>query len=182
MAQLSIQSELEGVVIEMPAPLGISADEKNTLDVKLNAYTNKNELFVKLGDVGRTHFLFRPEFDFKSAVVSLGNNASLPKMEPGKILISGVIPELDLGPWIDVFDGQPPDEEEISLMSLVEMDNVKINRLIYDEYSWSDLTLGVKADANYTEVTVRSEPIDGQLLIPSRPSLPYTLDMNRCTA
>ena len=178
-AQLSVKSELEGVEIELPAPLGITADEKNPLDIKLNAYRDKNELFVDLAGVGRTQFLFDSAFDFKSAVVNLGERGRLPDMKRGKILIAGVIPELDLAPWLEVFDGQPPNEDEINLLNQVEMDRVRIGHLIYEEHRWSDLTLNVKAGANYTEVTVNSEPIDGQLLIPSRPSLPYTLDMNR---
>lgn len=178
-AQLSVRSELQGVEIELPAPLGIAADEKNLLDIRLNAYRDKNELFVSLGGVGRTQFLFDSTFDFKSAVVNLGERRRLPEMKQGKILIAGVIPELDLGPWLEVFDGQPPDENEINLLSQVEMDRVRIGNLIYQDHRWRDLTLNVKAGANYTEVTVNSEPVDGQLLIPSRPSLPYTLDMNR---
>ncbi|AMO57453.1 hypothetical protein GZ77_15265 [Endozoicomonas montiporae] len=178
-AQVSISSELEGIEIELPAPLGVAADDKKLLTIRQNVYRDRNELFVRLGDVGRAHFLFDPEYDFKAAAVHLGKNGALPSMEPGKILVSGTVPELDIEPWIAVFDGQPPGEEELTLLSQVEMDNVKIDRLIYDDYVLKDLMLRVKLGSNYTEVTVNSEPVDGQLLIPSRPSLPFTLDMNR---
>ena len=178
-AQLSIQSDLEGLEIELPAPLGIAAQDKNPVDIRLNVFRDRNELFARLGDVGRARFLFDPEFDFKAAAVHLGENGALPAMEQDKILISGSIPELDIGPWFDIFDGQPAGEDELNLLSQVEMDNVKIDKLIYDEYSWDDLLLRVKPGANYTEVNVNSEPVDGQLLIPSRPSLPFTLDLNR---
>lgn len=178
-AQLSIQSDLEGLEIELPAPLGIAAEDKNPMDIRLNVFRDRNELFVRLGDVGRARFLFDPEFDFRAAAVRLGESGALPAMEPDKILISGTIPELDIGPWLDTFDGQPPGEDELNLLSQVEMNNVKIDKLIYDDYSWNDLMLRVKLGANYTEVTVNSEPVDGQLLIPSRPSLPFMLDMNR---
>ena len=178
-AQLSIQSDLEGLEIELPAPLGIAAQDKNPMDIRLNVFRDRNELFARLGDVGQARFLFDPEFDFKAAAVHLGESGALPAMEQDKILISGSIPELDIGPWFDIFDGQPPGEDELNLLSQVEMNDVKIDKLIYDDYSWSDLMLRVRLGANYTEVTINSEPVDGKLLIPSRSSLPFTLDMNR---
>ena len=178
-AQLAIQSDLEGLEVELPAPLGMTAEDKKAVDIRLNAFRDRNELLVRLGDVGRTRFLFDPEFDFKAAAVHLGKDGALPIIEPGKILVSGSIPELDIGPWLETFDGQPAGEDELNLLSQVEMDNVKIDKLIYDEYSWDDLLLRVKPGANYTEVTVNSEPVDGQLLIPGRPSLPFTLDLKR---
>lgn len=178
-AELSVKSQLLGMEIELPAPIGITAEEANPLDVRLNAYKNNNELFVRLGNAGRSHFQFDQEFDLDAAAISLGTVNVMPEMESGLIRVSGDISELNLGPWVDVFKGQPPAEDEMTLLTQIEIDNLTINKLIYDDYIWNDLRLAVKPEANFTEVTINSEPIDGQLLIPSRPTLPYSLDMKR---
>ena len=178
-AELLVSSSLRGVAIDLPAPIGISTDEENPLYLHLNAHSDHNDLMVQLQKVGRTQILFDQDFGMKSAVVALGDEGSLPQQEPDLIRVSGSIQKLDLEPWVNQLGGQPPAESELDLLNQIEIKDVQIEKLVYQESHLEDLKLSLVTGPHYKEVTINSEPVDGQLLIPNRPSLPYSLAMNR---
>lgn len=179
LAQLQVKSSLRGIAIELPAPVGISAEEENPLSLRLDAYSDRNDLLIKLENVGTTEILFDQDFEMQSAGVALGEQAVLPEQERGRIRLAGSVSGLELDPWVELFSGQPPAEEEVNLLARIEIDNVSIRHLGYGKYQWQDLVVNLVPGPHYTEVTVNSESVDGQLLIPNRPSLPYSLEMTR---
>ncbi|MFK0573664.1 YhdP family protein [Endozoicomonas sp.] len=194
--ELRVNSELLGVEIELPAPVGKPADAPLPLDLSLTKKGGHERLNVSLANLGQLQMTMTPEWSPESALVILGSaserissGSQLP--EGGKFVVTGVLPELDIGPWKQRFEGQPGTPGEQQLASQIEVDNVAIGSLIYGDYQWSDISVtlqqgvqqaaqrgGAQPDRKGMKLSVDGQRLQGDLWIPEQRTTPWKLNID----
>ncbi len=174
---LAVSSDLQGLEIEMPAPLGKVADKTLafTLDFELG---NQPFLNASLGDVGRASVFLTADYSMDSAAIVLGIEDELPDRQPGKFLIRGSLTELDLEPWSQRFGSQPGNASEQKVANRLQVDNVRIKQLRYGEQKWADLLVSINSDEQMTRLLLHGKEISGSLGIPVAPYTPYRLELD----
>ncbi|WP_422134778.1 YhdP family protein [Endozoicomonas sp. ALD040] len=182
--QLKVTSDMKGMEIELPAPLKVAAGQTVPFELRLNQFTHRGELDTAVLDIvlGRTaqaRIQFENGFKYKSAVVLLGNKGKLPTMKPDKIVLSGQLSKLDLMPWKRQFEGQPGDTTEKTLVSQIEVRQLKIDRLICNKETLNNLVFNLSHEARGTRLDLSSDTIDGSLIIPEDQKQPYQLNLKK---
>ncbi len=182
--QLKVTSNLDGMEVELPAPLKVAADETIPFELRFNLFSDRDELDIRLGDTGQARIQFGQNFKYESAVVMLGKDGTLPTMSPDKIVLSGTIPELDLMPWKQQFEGQPGDESEKSLIRQIEVQQLNIGQLHFEGETLNNLAFNLAHEAGGSEqpagtlLSLNSDKIAGSLLIPDNQQ-PYQLNLKK---
>ncbi|MGI9282351.1 MAG: YhdP family protein [Endozoicomonas sp.] len=177
--QLKVTSNLKGMELELPAPLKIAAEQTAPFELRFNQYADRDELDLILEGTGQAKIQFGAGFKYQSAVALLGSEGSLPAMKPDRIVLTGHIPELDLMPWKQQFEGQPGDETEKTLVSQVEVQQLKIDQLLFDKETLNHLVFNLAHEPGGTRLDLDSDKINGNLLIPGNPQQPYQLKLKK---
>jgi len=111
---ISVESDLVGMAIDMPAPVGKPAQSAQTLKVEWSpaqdrGASNRRWLTASLGDGVNALFERAPSEGersyFTRGALGIGRPASLP--ERG-LSLNATLPELDMDAWEDVADGFSP--------------------------------------------------------------------------
>ncbi len=97
-ARLYGRSSLEGMAIELPAPLGKSAAEPRSLILQLPLGESAPQLQLFIRDMGRFALQFGEQGGFGGAVVTLGDGASAP-MQRGVFQLGGSVQQAVLEEW-----------------------------------------------------------------------------------
>ncbi|WP_034832171.1 YhdP family protein [Endozoicomonas numazuensis] len=176
--QLKVTSNLQGMEVELPAPLKIAENQTAPFELRFNQYANHDELDILLAGTGQARIRFGEGFKYESAVVLLGSEGSLPEMKSGQIVVSGQIPELDLTPWKQQFEGQPGDETEKTLVRQVEVQQLKVDQLLFEKEILNDLVFNLSHEPKGTLLAVSSDKVDGSLMIP-KGQQPYQLNLKK---
>ena len=179
---LNVSSDLKGMEIELPAPLGKAFD--SSLPFNLRFLSNKQnaghyDLTASLGELGRTAIRFSPEFDLNGVVVALGSESDVPPVMDKRIVLTGHLPELDVEVWQNRFAGQPGREDEVELARQLTIDNVHIDRVRYSDYEWHDVNVSLAGSEDAMTLKVDSEKLSGNLTIPVTRDERYRLEMER---
>ena len=191
-SELRVGSELLGVEVGLPAPVGKVADTPIPLDLSFMKKEGYQLLNVILAGLGRLEIKMTPEFSQESALVTLGpntdNTVSLSDRGPtgNKFLVTGFLPELDIAPWKERFEGQSGEAKEQQLVSMIEVDNVRIGSLIYGEHLWRDISVSIQpsvrregdaSDVKGMSLTVDGKVLKGNLWIPEQRTTPWVLNV-----
>jgi len=99
--RLTLNSNLRGVALTLPAPLAKSADTEWPLSVTLGVPLLGGSLDLALADVLRIHGRLPTLQDTFVARVDFGANASGAALPPRGFTIAGAAPRLDLSGWLD---------------------------------------------------------------------------------
>lgn len=196
--ELRVDSELLGVEIELPDPVGKLADAALPLDLSLVKKDGHELLNISLANLGKLEMKMSPEFSPESALITLGSDPAGQKQsldsrvpERDKFLVTGTLPELDIGPWKERFEGQPGKPGEQQLASRIEVDNVRIGLLKYGEYQWPDISVSLQQAAQQTfqqrltqldrkgmKLSVDGQELKGDLWIPEQRTTPWKLNID----
>ena len=191
--ELRINSELLGVEVELPAPVGKAADTPLPLELSLKKKEEHELLSVTLEKLGRLDMRMTPEFSPESALITLGGDAShhdrlSPEWPSGnQFLVTGTLPELDLGPWKARFEGQPGKPGEQQLASRIELDNVHLGSLRYGDFNWPDISVSLQQSVQKTgadsgrlgmKLAVDGRTLKGNLWIPEQRTAPWALNVD----
>ncbi|USE35042.1 TIGR02099 family protein [Endozoicomonas sp. SCSIO W0465] len=191
--ELRVGSELLGMDIELPAPLGKAADTPLPMELSLQIKETHELLRVTLAKVGRLDMRMTPAFAPESGRISLGFDASRPETfsavwpSGNQFVVTGTLPALDLGPWQARFEGQPGKPGERQLASRIELDNVRFGSLKYGDYIWPDIAIslqqavrkqGAASDRKGMELVVDGRTLKGNLWIPERRTAPWALNID----
>ncbi|WP_257297313.1 YhdP family protein [Endozoicomonas sp. YOMI1] len=192
--ELRVDSELLGVDVELPAPVGKAADTPLPLAFSLTKKEGHQLLGVTLATLGRLDMKMTSAFSPESALITLGDDASHPgagsAMWPSgnQFLVTGTLPELDLGPWKACFEGQPGSPDEQQLASRIALDNVRLGSLKYGDYLWPDISVSlqqavhnqrVQPDRKGMKLAVDGQTLKGDLWIPEQKTVPWVLYIDR---
>ncbi|WP_257288698.1 YhdP family protein [Endozoicomonas sp. SESOKO2] len=177
--QLKVTSDLKGMEVELPAPLKVAADQTVPFELRLNQFAHRDELDIVLGKTGQARIQFGDGFKYQSAVVLVGGKGQLPAMKPDKIVLSGQLSKLDLMPWKQQFEGQPGDKTEKTLVSQIEVRQLKIDQLLFSQETLNNLVFNLSHETGGTRLVLSSDKIDGSLMIPEDQKQPYQLNLKK---
>ncbi len=177
--ELFIESDLQGIEIELPAPLEKEVNSRVPFKLSLSSKPENNDLLIQLGDMGRAHLSMGPDFSLESASVALGKDDEIPDLKSGDVRITGQLSEFDIAPWKDRFEGQPARADELSLAGRLVVENLAVGKLKYADNSWSDMLVSFRSEEDALRLTLSGKPLDGSLWIPLNPDKPYRLELEK---
>lgn len=99
--RLTVSSDLEGVVVDLPAPYGKGPTESRTMTVGISLGAEDNLLELRYSDLAHAAFELK-KGTLQRVAVGLGSNGRLP--ESGLLHVSGTVPQFDLAQWAPVLN------------------------------------------------------------------------------
>ncbi len=176
--KLSVNSDLKGVEVDLPAPVGKSPDSIQPLRMALEAQAEDKWLSFNLAGIGRGKFQLAGNA-IKEGVVFLDpetrDSKPLEDGLPGKITVAGRLPELDIKAWCKRFEYQPVSADARSFFGLLNVDKIQVDKPRYGDTTWENLQVSFQPDSEFLKLTVDSDFLTGSLWIPGRESVPYRL-------
>lgn len=179
---LSIQSDLEGVAIDLPPPVGKPLQKPQPLTMAYEQARENRKLSLDLAGLGKARFQLGTATLIDQGVVWLGpetDTGQLPEPQPGHITVTGDIPELDITPWYQRFSQPMASIGENSLLNLLQVEELTIDKLRYGERVWEKLRLGFQVEPDYLKLNLDSAPLAGSLWLPRNRPEPYRLALSR---
>ncbi len=174
-----INSNLEGIEIELPAPLGKVSEKPLPMTLAYEIRPDASILSTNLIGIGKGRIDFGADYSVRKASFLLGSalgaDEKIPEAVKNSLRITGDIPELDIGPWYERFSNQPASAKERSLSGLIDVDGLKIGRLLYKDTVLENLLVSLKPDEQFLKLAIQSPSLTGSLWIPDRESVPYRL-------
>ena len=155
---LTLTSDLRGIELDLPAPLGKDAESPMPLRMSVQLPAAGNELDVQLGAMAR--FKARMAENTRDFAGHLALGGELPVL-PARagLRVSGSAPSVDLGGWSSFFgggDGESPD--------LVV--DVQASELDVMGRGFTDTHLRIDRDAKLMRVDLDGAGIDGSFEVP----------------
>lgn len=158
LSSLTLTSDLRGITLDLPAPLGKDAESPLPLRMAVQLPAAGNVIEVQLGAMARFKArMAEASHEFAGHLALGGELPSLPA-RPG-LRISGNAPSVDLGGWSTFFaggDGASPD--------LVV--DVQASELDVIGRSFADTRLRIERDVRVTRVDLEGAGIDGNFEVP----------------
>lgn len=188
--ELQVRSQLQGVEFQLPPPLDKPAASSLPLTLTLLTRNDQHELNVSLGEMARLSLDMKPDFSMDSGSLALGPDGTLVKAVGNQFVVTGSLPELDIEPWKQRFEGQPGRPDEQNLASRLEISNLLIRRLKFGENQWRDVGVSLKSEQGTepqkgragqqaVKLSVDSAELAGSLWIPGEAGQPYRVDIAR---
>ncbi len=181
-ATLELETDLKGVAIDLPPPLAKKRDKMQSLNLTYAVTRENSDITLHLQGLGTAFFGLNADHSLKYSTVLLGPavkpGTANPTKKTGKILITGMLPELDVMPWYTRFKHLPADQQEKGLSTPVQISDLIIKRLLYKGRVLDGVQLALEKDKNTTKLSVNSKSVAGELWIPKKKETPYTLVMD----
>jgi uncharacterized protein (TIGR02099 family) len=123
-SQLTVNSSLKGVAVDLPAPFGLNAETGRDTQFRMTLQGDERRYWAKYGDLASFTFA-APTSNLAEGRGELflgGGDAVLPGAKG--LRIRGVLSELDVGPWktlVDKYAGQDPGGSAKQLLSGVDL-------------------------------------------------------------
>jgi uncharacterized protein (TIGR02099 family) len=116
-AVITVNSQLNGVTVNLPAPYGKLRDNERPLIFKMSMFENSSLIDVNYGDNLQALLELEPNNNNKlhNANIALGGSAKL--ADKPQFLLSGKLPELDIELWKKVY------EQYLSYSQQIDQDN-----------------------------------------------------------
>ena len=155
---LTVNSDLRGITLDLPAPLGKDAESPLPLRMSIGLPAAGNVLDLQLGEVARLHARIADDTRGFAAHLALGGE--LPEVpDQDGLKISGVAPAIDLGGWSGFTAGGGDTSMNLSV-------NVRATELDLLGRAFTDATVRIERNASMTRVDLKGEGIDGSFDVP----------------
>lgn len=164
---MKLHSDLIGVAVNLPAPLGKTYKEKAPLLVNLD-FNPQKALRLRINYNGRlsTDLLLQKkkgEFEFKSGQIRLGSAQAVSQNHPG-LGIVGSTEGFDLQAWKEVINRFSKENTGPSLLKLVNTVNVKMGKLTFLNQQFDHMSVSAKKQAdNDWSFNLKQKKIDADL-------------------
>ncbi|HQW80936.1 MAG TPA: YhdP family protein [Pseudomonadota bacterium] len=155
---LTLNSDLRGITLDLPAPLGKDAESPMPLRMSVQLPAPGNELDVQLGAMARFKARIADDQSDFSGHLALGGELPVLPARAG-LRISGSAPSVDLGGWSTFGVGG----DEASPMLSV---GVQASELDVLGRGFADTALHIERDTQVTRVDLKGEGIDGSFDVP----------------
>lgn len=167
--EFSIDSDLKGIAIDLPAPLGKAAAQ--AIPTRLQSQSRDEDLWVAVAAADRasaTAILERNDSGWRlqRGAVDFGGAARLP--DDARVVVRGTLPTVDLDEWLAAREllrssGHLSDEPAGGSNPLPLAVDLRIGALELYGRSFHDVVLGVKRKADQWSGVVSSREIEGAL-------------------
>jgi uncharacterized protein (TIGR02099 family) len=167
-----LQSDLLGIDVDLPAPLGKPADVPRELFVAGNLPVSSGEqLQLGYGDIrGALRFKRDPgdaRLSVDAGVVQCGTRDT-PRVKRRGFLLAGRLSELDAGGWVDwlAAHASPAVGDRDERLNPSQRVDLAIDRMVLPRWALNEVRLGLLRTPNAWEVDVRSRELEGTLRLP----------------
>lgn len=169
---LNIQSNLDGVTIDLPKPFYKTAGEKWHYDLKMPLVSERKVLSMSIDNRVGLQLAFAGQ-DFDGGKITLGEQAvpNVP-IESGEIVLTGALKQFDLKAWQPIYDrySEYGDKQKGSSQSapgfLVKQ--LSINHLMAFDMSFEAGLLGVYHGDNAWQVHWDNAVMDVEMSLPDK--------------
>lgn len=159
-SQLRVNSDLVGVEITMPAPLGKAAGAALALELQAPLPVEQGEVNLRLGTLMRMRAQLKKNAPMRGAI-QFGEGA-LPSAPAQGLTVRGRVPELDSTGWV-AFAGKGEPEAKSPIHDV----DVQADRLVFIDRGFADARLQLERSAALTKVQLKGKGIDGTIEIPN---------------
>ena len=171
---LLLRSDLEGVDLNLPAPLNKSAGDRWPLLLRYPLSGETRLLDIEIVDRATLRFMLSGESEIpKSAVIRVGEGTSELPAE-GFIRIEGNPTIFDLDGWADVIIGEAIEGESLGGLEL-ETGRLAARQLVFLDRLFSDVTVEFNMAESELKASFSGEGIDGKVGFTRRDSGPPSL-------
>ncbi len=183
-SRLSIRSDLRGLALELPAPLGKTAGERRNLSIDtLLSPGQRQELRFAYGDIISGHLLLRRnagERRLLSTHILLGGGR-MPEHDKSGFWLGGQLQQLDLGQWVELLRDSLPGETGGMDTGLPHSRiDLKVGKLMLYQQQFDEVSLQGGNSAKDWHLRVTSRDADGRISLPrGSPDRPVKLDFQR---
>ena len=171
---LSIESDMQGVAINLPAPIGKTSEQRQPLALKLHFDPGFSQFEGRLGPNMLADIRFE-ESRLKQGVISYDRALVMPSQEV--LLISANLPTIDFNVWQPLsylMDQNPTDDRAIKTVFDIELAQWKFAGIELSEVSAKIKPVTSGFDAEFT-----SDLADGSLTLYKDASQPAKVALNR---
>ncbi|MCH7506604.1 MAG: TIGR02099 family protein [Proteobacteria bacterium] len=171
---LLLRSDLEGVDLNLPAPLNKSAGDRWPLLLRYPLSGETRLLDIEIGDRATVRFKLSGGSEIpQSAVIRLGQGR--PELPPdGFIRIEGNSRKFDLDGWVDLIIDQAIEGEGLGGLEM-ETGRLVTGQLVFLDRLFSDVTVEFNVVESDLKVSFSGEDIDGKVSFTRRGSGPPSL-------
>lgn len=152
MDNVKLSSNLKGLAIDLPAPLGKKYNLEMPLDMIVD-FNMEHALRIRANYSNQlsTNLLFQNDkkgrLIFDSGQIHLGHGAVLHQNEKG-LVISGAVDGVDVSQWSEVFAKLPKSEQPPQWLSKLRLVRVNVKKLTLLHQAFDSLVISGKALAN----------------------------------
>jgi uncharacterized protein (TIGR02099 family) len=179
-----LESDLGGVAVELPAPLGKKAAQPRKLHFS-GRLAPDQELRARggYGDLGLNLELTRGndgKRKLRRGTFNLGGDAT-PLPEREGLYLSGSMPTLDLPAWLNWWSSrQPRTGGRSGGKSNLRSVDLQVKRLLLTDMAFNDVRLDLDHRGNRWTANLSSRELDGTVSMPDRPrSEPIRIELGR---
>lgn len=155
---LTLNSDLRGIALDLPAPLGKDAESPMPLRMSVQLPAAGNELEVQVGAMARFKARMAEDTHDFAGHLALGGEWPVLPQRPG-LRISGSAPSVDLGGWSTFFAGDGGESPDLVV-------DVQASELDVMGRGFADTHLRIERDARITRVDLEGAGIDGSFEVP----------------
>ncbi|MEH6467849.1 MAG: DUF3971 domain-containing protein, partial [Porticoccus sp.] len=171
--RLTINSQLQGAVINLPEPFGKEADGQRDIAVKVT-FADSLDIQVSMGESLKAHLIQKDGALVRGLLARNSERTALP--EVGEFMATGHFEYFSLPEWQTAFPTLFSDTSD-SGSALRPLFDVKFDRLDVPGLSLDGATVqGSYQDVGW-QVGVESDLVVGQILIPEDTASPMVLDL-----
>jgi len=171
---LLLRSGLEGVDLNLPAPLNKSGGDRWPLLLRYPLSGETRLLDIEIGDRATMRFMLSGETEIpKSAVIRVGGGS--PELPPeGFIRIEGDSGKIDLDGWVDVIIDGAVEGKGLGGLEL-ETGRLAAGQLVFLDRLFSDVTVEFNVVESDFKASFSGEDIDGKVSFTRKDSGPPSL-------
>ncbi|MGE8190578.1 YhdP family protein [Pseudomonas sp. NPDC086278] len=176
-SQLTVNSSLTGVAVDLPAPFGMAADVGRNTSFRMTLQGAERRYWFNYGDVASFTFAAPPgNFAEGRGELFLGvGDAVLPTANG--LRVRGVLSELDVGPWkalVDKYAGQDPGGSAKQLLSSADF---KVGKLSGLGTTLDQASVQLNRKPAAWALQLDSQQAKGTVAIPDAKGAPIVIDL-----
>ena len=176
-SQLMVSSNLKGVAVDLPAPFGIAADVGRDTVFRMTLQGQERRYWVTYGELANFTFAAPPGnfSDGRGELFLGGGDAVLPASKG--LRVSGVLSELDVGPWKDLVDkyaGQDPGGSAKQLLSGADF---KVGKLSGFGTTLDQASVQLTRKPSVWALQLDSQQAKGSVNIPDAKAAPIAINL-----
>ncbi len=168
--RISITSNLEGLAIQLPAPLGKTTTSRIPLQIELIPKDKGfNAIHARYGKITSLHALYNDDLASARIGLQLGDGRAVIPAEKG-IEISGSVDHIDLDQWIDFADSLTKKTPSSSAHQSLRKVIVKSGKVQIAGRTLHDGEVKLSPNTEGWTVSLKSAEANGHITIKERPS------------
>lgn len=178
-SQLRIDSALQGLAIELPAPFAKPADEVRPSTWRMTLQGQERRYWLEHGELASLAFAAQPgQVQSGRGELRLGGGPARLPTDSG-LRVRGRLAELDWSAWQQTaarFAGAAGDEQQLQLLRDAELE---IGRFSGFGAQADDLHVRLARAESAWQLDIQSQPLEGRVSLPDAQGAPIVLDLQR---